>query len=79
METLKFIKNKYQLRFLQKLPIELPLERFYSFPNLLTELGFKVGAEIGVATGRYSRWLFHGVKDLKLYAIDPWLSYGDYV
>jgi len=36
------------------------------------ELGFKVGAEIGVLSGTYSMNLCRNIPGLKLYCIDPW-------
>lgn len=39
------------------------------------DLGFKMGAEIGVADGRYSEILCKTIPNLKLYAIDPWAKY----
>lgn len=38
------------------------------------ELGFKIGAEIGVYAGRYSRQLLDNISGLKLYSIDSWLG-----
>lgn len=38
------------------------------------ELGFKVGAEIGVAAGKYSRVFCWNIPDVHLYCIDPWQS-----
>lgn len=35
-------------------------------------LGFTTGAEIGVATGYYSEYLFKSIPNLKLYCIDPY-------
>jgi len=39
------------------------------------ELGFKSGAEIGVAEGRYSEILCQNIPGLKLIAVDNWDSY----
>jgi len=39
-------------------------------------LGFKVGAEIGVADGRYSEILCQTIPGLRLYGIDPWKEYA---
>ena len=47
------------------------------FPEFLREMGYKVGAEIGVYRGLYSRQLL--AEGLKLYLIDPWLPYDDYI
>ncbi len=41
------------------------------------KLGFKVGAEIGVADGRYSEILCQEIKDLTLYCVDPYAPYKD--
>ena len=79
MDCLKYIKNKYQLRFRQDMPIELPIDRHKGFPELLNELGLKTGVEIGVMKGWYSKWLFHGIKNLKLYCVDPWKVYDEYI
>jgi hypothetical protein len=38
-------------------------------------MGFKIGAEIGVADGRYSEYLCKVIPNLKLYCIDPWAPY----
>ena len=38
-------------------------------------LGFKVGAEIGVADGRYSEVLCQNIPDLFLFCVDPYLEY----
>jgi len=40
-------------------------------------LGYKVGAEIGVADGRYSEILCLRIPGLKLYCIDLWTPYED--
>lgn len=54
-------------------------DRFKDLPALFKEMGFKVGAEIGVSKGLYSKWLLSGVPGLKLYLIDPWIAYDEYV
>ena len=42
--------------------------------KLFKELGFKVGAEIGVFQGSYSRALCRYNPDLLLYSIDAWIG-----
>jgi predicted O-methyltransferase YrrM len=46
-----------------------------SLAGLFGELGFKVGAEIGVAEGIYSKVLCEQVLGLKLYCVDLWDTY----
>jgi hypothetical protein len=57
-------------------PAEIPDCSRDDLPQLFLDLGFKTGAEIGVARGEYSEKIAQA--GLNLYAIDPWLSYGDY-
>jgi predicted O-methyltransferase YrrM len=44
--------------------------------ELFTELGFKVGAEIGVASGKFSQFLLDNVPELQLYCIDPYMAFA---
>ena len=41
------------------------------------KLGFKIGAEVGVADGRYSEVLCNNIPGLKLYAVDPYIAYDE--
>lgn len=77
--TLDYIHKKYKFRYHQPMPIVLPFDRFGGMLGLFNELGLKVGAEIGVSKGRYSKWMLHCIKGLKLYLIDPWTAYSEYV
>lgn len=45
-------------------------------PGFFVEMGFKVGAEIGVDKGEFSEKL--AAVGLSLYAIDPWRTYKNY-
>lgn len=40
------------------------------------KLGFKVGAEVGVADGRYSETLCKSIPDINLHCIDPYEPYN---
>ncbi len=57
-------------------PFEIPDCSRDDLPSFFKEMGFKVGAEIGVDKGEFSE-KFCKI-GLKLYAIDPWKSYKDY-
>ena len=46
-------------------------------PEFFKEMGFKFGAEIGVARGEFTEEFAKA--GLTIYAIDPWLSYSDYI
>lgn len=79
MDALTFLKNKYLLDFNQKLPIKLPINRFFGLAALFHDLGYKIGAEIGTDNGRYTKWLFLKNIGVKIYCIDPYLAYDDYI
>lgn len=49
--------------------------RWKFFPNLFKD--FKVGAEIGVEVGAFSKYLIKNNSNLKLYCVDSWLAYRD--
>jgi hypothetical protein len=79
MDTLNKILKHYKIDYFQGLPIKLPISRFVDFPALLRKLGMNVGVEIGVQKGRYSRVLCMKNPNLKLYCVDPWTAYPEYV
>lgn len=58
-------------------PVEIPDCSRNDLPELFKEMGFTTGAEIGVARGDFSEVI--ASSGLKLYSIDPWLSYDDYI
>lgn len=45
-------------------------------PELYNELGYKVGAEIGVMNGDFSLLICEKVPGVKMFCIDPWTPYG---
>lgn len=57
------------------MPIEVPQFHRNDLAELFAELGFKRGAEIGVAEGNYSEVLLKANPDMELLLVDPW---GDY-
>ncbi len=71
--TLNYILGKYNIKP-NGYPIKLDIKRD-DMASLFNELGFKVGAEIGVYTGRYSESLCQRIPSLMLYCIDPWDVY----
>jgi len=82
MDTLKYILEKYDLtyapRHIQMSPTEIPNMGREQLPALMHELGFKVGAEIGVDSGWYSLSICKGIPDVELYCIDAWTMYNEY-
>jgi hypothetical protein len=78
-DTLKKLQELTHYDQSQSSPIPLRMSRFNGFPKLLNALGMRTGAEIGVASGWYSQFLCKYVPGLKLYCVDPWKVYADYV
>lgn len=78
MNTLEYLVKKYNIDLTQPDPIEIPGVGRLDLLRWFKELDFKVGAEIGVDEGNYSRLICDSNPQLKLYAIDPWLKYDDY-
>jgi len=44
--------------------------------KLFAEAGYKVGAEVGVRRGAFSKILCESNPNLHLYCVDPWMPYG---
>jgi len=78
IKTIDFLKNKFGLDLSQKVIKMLEIDRYKRFCGLLAELGFKVGAEIGTLDGMYAKWLCAKNRKLKLFAVDPYVSYPEY-
>jgi len=75
-DTHRAIWKKFHVHAHDNLPFEgwwnSTRETIY---ELWGELGFKVGAEIGVRMGTNAAAILVRVPDLKLYCIDPWGAY----
>lgn len=69
MDLLEAIKFKGR-------PFEIPDCSRDDLPQFFVQMGYKVGAEVGVYKGEFSEKLCQA--GLKLYAIDPWRIYKDY-
>lgn len=61
---------------LQGKPVEIPDCSRDDLPQFFVEMGYKVGAEIGVYKGEFSKKFCKA--GLALYAIDPWKIYSGY-
>lgn len=79
MDALKYIYDKFSLVGIpsRNAPIVLPITRA-GLAGLFAELGYTIGAEIGVDQGLYSEVLCRANPDLHLYCIDAWKAYRGY-
>ncbi len=57
-------------------PFEIPNCSRDDLPQFFVEMGYKVGAEIGVYKGEYTKKFLD--VGLTMYGIDPWLDYQQY-
>lgn len=78
MNTLEYILNKFQLETEGRMPVEIRNFGRNNMAELFAELGFAVGAEIGVRDGSYSEILMQANPDLTLYGIDPYEPHKGY-
>ena len=76
--TLEYLAKKYELDLSPRPPIAIEKTNRTIMAQTLAELGFKVGAEIGVAQGHHSLILCENIPGLHLYAVDVWQPYDGY-
>lgn len=76
-DNLQYLITKYGLD-VSKPVIEIPNTGRETLAALFKDLGFMVGAEIGVERGLYSEILLKANVDLFLYCIDYWTPYKGY-
>lgn len=65
-------------RYVRRDPLEIVNYGRDQLPELFHELGFKIGAEIGVFKGEYSEVFCKTSPDLHLLLVDPWRAYKGY-
>jgi len=78
MDTLQYFLDKFPVDLNQPSPFKLPISRETDIPQIFNELGFKIGAEIGVYRGGYSEALLKNIPGLKLIGVDLWELYPGY-
>lgn len=79
MDARKFIAERFGLDLTNPSPIEIPNQGREMLGGLFCDLGYKVGAEIGVEGGLFSLTLLRAHPKLELYCVDPWQSYDGYI
>jgi len=81
MNPVSYIVKKYNLKIgheTSKRAVTIPNVDRNDLAKLFAELGYKVGAEIGVQRGVYSEILCKANPNLKLFCVDPYLAYKGY-
>jgi len=77
-ETLALVGRNFNIDVNQPSPIEIPNVNRKELAKLFRRLNFRVGAEIGVESGRYSRDLCKCNPRAKIYLVDSWTAYRGY-
>jgi hypothetical protein len=78
---LEHIREKYKVEFVmdgRNSPTFVPQIDRLELATLFNELGYRVGAEIGVEQGKFSEVLLARNLGLKLYCVDAWARYSKY-
>ena len=70
------VKNIIDGLKLKGRPVEIPDCTRQDLPGFFKKMGYKVGAEIGVYKGDFTKEFCDA--GLKMYGIDPWKAYGNY-
>lgn len=77
-KTLNYLKDKYNLNYDNKSPIEIYGVGRLDLLRWLRELDFQTGVEVGVDQGTYSKLICDQNTQMKLYGVDPYLKYDEY-
>lgn len=78
MEVLKYLQKEYKLNLDVPARIDIPDVGRLDLAQLFSDVGFKIGAEIGVEKGLYSEALCRLNPGLLLYCVDGWKAHSDY-
>lgn len=77
-DVVDYLLKKFGIGKIKSLPIEIDLNRS-EWGKLFCELGYRVGAEIGVYAGQYSEVLCRDNPGVVHICVDPWVAYPEYV
>jgi hypothetical protein len=76
MDIHRLIRHRFKTYANDNLPHTSIRRSRVDLAKLCHEVGFKVGVEIGVCTGKHSQILCENIPGVTLTCIDPWLSDG---
>jgi hypothetical protein len=78
--TVKYLINKYDLKYDDNsaMPVQIPNVTRLDLVRWCRELDFKIGVEVGVCTGEFSKLLVVGNEQMHLYGVDPYEPHNDY-
>ena len=77
MDVDKIIRQKFHVKRHDILPFRGWIETSRAtMHELFAELGFTLGAEVGVHKGLHARRMLRAIPNLKLLLVDPWSAFG---
>lgn len=78
MDIYQHIKDKFKIQEYENIPLRGESNSTREdLVDLFSELDFKVGAEIGVWEGTFSKIILQRIKDVNLSCIDAWELYNE--
>jgi len=77
-DTLNFLADRYKIDLSQKGPYTIDRSRWNEVGNLINDLGFKDGIEIGVYKGRFTQAMAKRAPKMQFLGIDAWTTYENY-
>ena len=77
-DALSYLVDKYAINLDVPSPIEIPNVGRDSIPQILKDLKFKIGAEIGTEKGLFMMQLVKRNPGMKMFAVDPYVQYNGY-
>jgi len=80
LDTLKYLVERYSLDISDNVrrPIEIPNVGRNILGEWFKDLGYRVGLELGVERGIFSKILLDANPNLELFCVDPWQQYDGY-
>lgn len=73
--TFNYITKKYGIVVGRQHQIDVKgMRGSHDLAKLFAELGFRLGVEVGVDRGLYSKFLMDTVPGLKMFGVDPWTN-----
>ena len=81
MNTFDFIIKKYDINVGNQYLVDIPqMHGGADLIRLFAELGFKLGVEVGVDRGLFSKFMMETIPGVKMFGVDPWSNtcYEDY-
>ena len=78
MDTTARIAEIFGLTIPRRSPVIIPSTDRNDLARLFCALGYQVGAEIGTAAGRYAEVLTRHNPSVKLFCVDPYITYNGY-